>query len=77
MDSDQMSIFQVHRVFKLVFMYVSVFVCMCICVLHVCLWRLAENIGSPGTGVTVSCEPPCLCWRPNPGPLEEQDLTNH
>ena len=36
--------------------------------LHVCL---CEG-GSPGTGVTDSCELPCWCWELNLGPLEEQ-----
>lgn len=39
-----------------------------------CLRRLEEGIGYPGTEVTVSCEPPCLCWELKAGLLEEQDL---
>lgn len=30
--------------------------------------------GFPGTTVTYSCEPPCVCWNPNPGPLEEEHV---
>ena len=30
--------------------------------------------GPPGTGVTDSCEPPCVCWKSNPGPQEEQPV---
>ena len=32
---------------------------------HVCL---SEDVGSPGTGVTESCEPPCGGWPVNLGP---------
>ena len=49
---------------------------MCVCVkcalvfgLQVCL---CESVGSPGTGVTDSCELPCGYWELNLGPLEEQ-----
>ena len=37
--------------------------------LHVCL---CEGVGSPGTGVTDSCELPCGCWVLNLSSLEEQ-----
>jgi len=33
-----------------------------------------EELGSPGTGVTDSCELPCECWELNPSPLEEQPV---
>lgn len=41
---------------------------------HMCVWfqqRSEEGIGSPGTGATDGCEPPCECWDSNPGPLQE------
>ena len=31
-------------------------------------------MGSPETPVTDGCEPPCVCWELNPGPLEEQPV---
>lgn len=34
-----------------------------------CQWRLEEGVGSPGNGVTDSCEPPCGYWELNLGPL--------
>ena len=39
---------------------------MCVC--------LCENIESPGTGVTDSCELPCGCGELNLGPLGEQSV---
>jgi hypothetical protein len=39
--------------------------------LHVCL---REGVGSPGTGVTDSCELPSGCWELNLGPLGEQPV---
>ena len=33
-----------------------------------------EGIGSPGTGVTDGCEPPCGCWEQSSCPLEEQQM---
>lgn len=33
------------------------------------------GIGSPGTEITDDCELPCVCWEPNPGPLEEQPMS--
>ena len=41
------------------------------CVLAWCLPRTEEEVRSPRTGVTDSCELPCGCWELNPGPLEE------
>ena len=38
------------------------------------LRRPEEGVGSPGTGITDGCEPPCGCWESNPGPLEEQPV---
>lgn len=34
--------------------------------------RLEEGIESPGTGVRKDSQPPCWCWEPNPGLLQEQ-----
>lgn len=42
-----------------------------------CAWRpqIAEvGAGSLGTGITGSCELPCVYWEPNLGPLEEQQM---
>ena len=36
--------------------------------------RPYEGIGSPGTGVTDSCELPCVYWELNPSLLEEQPV---
>lgn len=46
---------------------------MCVC--FVCMKfirRKKVGVGSPGTVDTDSCELPCVCWYPNPGPLQEQ-----
>jgi hypothetical protein len=43
--------------------------CVLVFCLHMCL---CENVGSPGAGVTDSCELPCMCWELSPDPLEEQ-----
>jgi len=40
--------------------------------LRIYLGCLCEGVGSPGTGVTDSCELPRKCWELDPGPLEEQ-----
>lgn len=43
-------------------------------VYHVFTWsqqRSEEGARSSGTVVT---EPPCRCWKPSPGPLQEQRL---
>jgi hypothetical protein len=43
--------------------------------LHVCL---NEGVGSPGIGVTGSCEVPCGCRELNQGPLKLQpSALNH
>lgn len=39
-----------------------------------CLQRTEDDLGFPGSGVTYSCEPPCQCWKLNPGPLQEQQM---
>ncbi|XP_038177019.1 E3 ubiquitin-protein ligase NEDD4 isoform X7 [Arvicola amphibius] len=39
-----------------------------------CLDKTEEGVGSPGSEVTDSCEPPCGCWELNPGSLEEDHL---
>lgn len=52
--------------------YVSA--CMSMYYMYVwCLWRLAESIRCPGTGV-VSSELPHGCWESHLGPLEEQPV---
>ena len=33
-----------------------------------------DRVGSPGTEITDSCEPPCECWELKPGPLEERSV---
>jgi hypothetical protein len=47
------------------------FAYMCVCIPHMCQER---DIESPGTGVTGSCELPCVCWELNLGPLEHQPV---
>jgi hypothetical protein len=45
--------------------------------LFIFIWCLAcmyEDVESPGTGVTDSCELPCRCWELKPGPLEAQSV---
>lgn len=34
----------------------------------------SEGDGSPGTGATHCCEPPCRCWDLNSGPVEEHPV---
>lgn len=34
----------------------------------------AEGVVSPGPGVMDGYEPPCGCWKSNPGPLQEQPV---
>jgi hypothetical protein len=34
--------------------------------------HLCEGVGSPGNGVTDSCELPCGCWEMNLSPMDEQ-----
>jgi hypothetical protein len=56
---------------------VSIEYCACIYENHVhywCLWRSEDGIGSSETGVGGGCKPPCGCWEPNPGPLQEQQV---
>lgn len=36
------------------------------------LWRPEEGIESPGTRVTVGCEPSYVCWEVKPGLLGKQ-----
>ena len=31
-----------------------------------------QDIRPPSTGITSCCEPPCICWVSDSGPLEEQ-----
>ena len=47
--------------------------CQHVCMYTVYAWypqRPEEDIGSPGTGVTDGCEPPCGSWKLNLGPLD-------
>ena len=46
---------------------------MCVCAQPSCL-ESGEGVGSPGTGVTGSCELSCRCWELNSGPLEDQSV---
>ena len=39
-----------------------------------CWQRAAEGVRSPETRVTESCAPPCRCWEPNLGPLQELQM---
>jgi E3 ubiquitin-protein ligase NEDD4 len=49
--------------------------CMSVHHMHTwCLWRPEEGVGSPGIGVTDSCELPCGCWELNSGPLKKQPV---
>lgn len=54
------------------FLYLIV-LCVCVLFLHVCkcLWSKIseENIRSPQTRITEGCDPPCVCWGLNLGPL--------
>lgn len=50
---------------------------MCICLyLHCpsawCQWRSEGDIKFTATGFVNGCEPPCRCWGPNVGSLQEQ-----
>ena len=46
---------------------------MCLCTTCMqCPLQVEESVGSPGTGVTDSCEQPRGCWELKPCPLEEQ-----
>ena len=40
---------------------------------HVQAWS-KEDAGSPGIETTDVREPPCGCWKSNPGPLQEQQM---
>lgn len=64
------------RFLKIHFIYTSS-LSACTYVHHMCAWRpqIAEvGAGSLGTGITGSCELPCVYWEPNLGPLEEQQM---
>lgn len=58
----------------------SIILCAWMFCLHVylCIMCVAtegrSGIGSPGTAVTDVCEPTCVCWVTNPGPLEEHSV---
>lgn len=38
------------------------------------LWKPEEGVRSPGTGVTIVCEPACQGWELNLGPQHEQPM---
>ena len=40
-----------------------------------CPWKPGRSVGSPRTGVTDGCEPPCGCWESYLGPVEEQPVS--
>ena len=56
--------------------------CVWVLCLHMCLYSMhvqdtqkpEEGVRSPGTGVIDSCEPPCVCWESNLGPVEKQPV---
>lgn len=59
--------FSILKIYLLI--YLTCMICTCLCVPSVCRYlRPEENIGSSETGITGSCELPCGCWEPNPGP---------
>lgn len=48
----------------------------CMCVHHMCFWCLEkqeEGIGCPGV-CKEGRKSHCVCWHPNPGPLQEQPV---
>lgn len=46
---------------------------LCLCTVCIqCLRRTEVGVVCPEIGVTVGCEPPCVCGGFNPGPLEGQ-----
>ena len=60
------------------FSFIPIFYFMCVSILATCMavhmyarcpQKSEEGIRSPGTRVTDGCEPPCGCWKVNPGPL--------
>lgn len=62
---------QLHlSIFKIYFTYVCICVSVCVCMpVHACAYHLVKksmmagkNVRSPGTKVTHSYEPLCLCW---------------
>lgn len=60
-------------------MYLSILPA-CLYVYCVCAWCLQKpevDIEFPGPGVTVGCELPYGCWKPNcgPGPLQKEQVS--
>lgn len=52
----------------------------CMSTHHMCAWCLGrpdKSIGSPGTGVKHSCEPPCRCLEIDPGSSTTPSALNH
>ena len=62
-----------HTKYKQRYMYMNALPT-CMYIHHTYDWCLQspEDIRSPGTGVTHSCELPCGYWELNQGPLQEQ-----
>lgn len=52
-------------------------VCLHMSMFMQCSQRLEEGTGSPGTGVTGTCELPHGCWESSSGPLQEQPVLGH
>lgn len=65
-------IFVTKQFFQEPILKIFIFIlCELVFFLHVCL---CEVVGSLGTDVTVSCEPPCRLWELNLGPLDEMSV---
>jgi hypothetical protein len=59
------------------FYYLKVTMCLSVCFCTTCVQEPLEvwrGVRSPGPRVTDSCGPPCGCWDPIPGSLEEQPV---
>lgn len=68
------NIFSCSLLFKLIYCVYGCFAYLNICVPPSCLVtrEAKKSMGSRGTGVKGSWEPPCRCWDLNLGSLEEQ-----
>ena len=53
-------------------LYVCRLLSICVSMHHVHSWCLRRQKRVVELEVIENCEPPCGCWEPNPGPLEEQ-----
>lgn len=54
--------------------YVCKYVCTCVYKCVYSLRKVKRDIGSPGTWVTDSCEPPSECWEPNQESGQKQQV---